>query len=590
MRTLVALIAAAIATSAVALAQRGATAESPVAQQIPNRTITAADCTADRVGGSIAASAIGVPVRGVTLAAPAWVEPAGAVPAYCRVEGSMAPVDTAATARPINFRVILPASWSGRAAQIGGGGMNGIIPNLVGGGPGAPGPSWLERGLATYGSDSGHQMAFGRGRGAAPPVAASGVNTGDDWALNEEAIANLGYAQMKKTRDAAMTLIERVYGARPRFNYFIGTSQGGREALTMAQRYPADYDGVTANVPIVGFSTLMLAPELIRIREKPQASWVTPAKVNAIRGEFMRQCDGLDGLADGIINNYMACRAIFDVTQGARNRHPWTAKRCPGNVDPNPADTSAAACLTDGQIATLEFVYSRYAFATPLAHGARTFGMWVPNTDPSGSGLIVNARFKGQEGAAPEAPTHAHLGILGVTGFLMKDLSANPLDYVEGGPLNRRRQELSAILDGTNPDLAAFHKRGGKMIVTIGTNDTLASPGAQLDYFQSVVDKMGRPTVDRFARFFVMPQTGHGLSGTNHTVDGEGRAIAAAPIPNGYDRIALLFDWVEKGVAPGMSVTVTAGEKSLPLCSYPTYPKYRGGSPAAAASYSCSTP
>src|SRR5688572_16852016 len=575
MRRFVALVVAFTATSGVALAQSG----------------VAADCTADRLGTSIPPAAIGAPVRGVTLAAPAWVEAAGAVPAHCRVDGVIAPVDTSATARPINFRVLLPASWSRRAAQIGGGGMNGIIPNLVGGGPGAPGPSWLERGLATYGSDSGHQMAFGRGRGAAPPAAVSAAaNTGDDWALNEEAIANLGYAQMKKTHDAAMVLVERMYGQRPQFNYYIGTSQGGREALTMAQRYPADYDGVTANVPIVGFSTLMLAPELIRIREKPQANWVMPAKVNAIRGEFIRQCDGLDGLADGIFNNYMACRATFDVRQGARNRHPWAAKRCPDNVDPNPADTTAAACLTDGQISTLEFVYSRYTFATPLAHGTRTFGMWVPNTDPSGSGLIVNARFKGQEGAAPEAPTHAHLGILGVTGFLMKDLSANPLDYVEGGALNRRRQELSAILDGTNPDLAAFHKRGGKMIVTIGTNDTLASPGAQLDYFQSVVDKMGRPTVDRFARFFVMPQTGHGLSGTNHTVDGEGRAIEAAPIPNGYDRIALLFDWVEKGVAPGMSVTVTAGEKSLPLCSYPTYPKYRGGPAAAAASYSCATP
>ena len=110
------------------------------------------------------------------------------------------------------------------------------------------------------------------------------------------------------------------------------------------------------------------------------------------------------------------------------------------------------------------------------------------------------------------------------------------------------------------------------MIVTIGTNDTLASPGAQLDYYQAVIDKMGRGTVDRFARFFVMPQTGHGLSGTNYTTDGEGRTIPSAPIPNRFDQLALLFDWVEKGVAPGMSVTVTAGEKSLPLCSYPTYP------------------
>ena len=207
--------------------------------------------------------------------------------------------------------------------------------------------------------------------------------------------------QMKKTHDAAMVLIERMYGERPRFNYYIGTSQGGREGLTVAQRYPADYDGVAANVPIVNFSTLMLAPELIRIQEKPAANWVTPAKVNAIRGEFMRQCDTLDGLVDGIINNYMACRAIFDVSQGAPNRQPWAAKRCPNNVDPNPADTSANACLTDGQISTLEFVYSHYKFATPLANGVREFGMWMPNTDPSGSGLILPARFADRKAPRP---------------------------------------------------------------------------------------------------------------------------------------------------------------------------------------------
>ena len=124
--------------------------------------------------------------------------------------------------------------------------------------------------------------------------------------MNEEAVKNLGYMQLKKTHDAAMVLMERVYGEKPRFNYFFGSSQGGREALTVAQRYPADYDGIAANVPIVSFSSLMLGPDLIRIQERPLANWVPPAKVNAIRGEFMRQCDKLDGLADGIINNYNA--------------------------------------------------------------------------------------------------------------------------------------------------------------------------------------------------------------------------------------------------------------------------------------------
>jgi len=579
---LVAAPAAFLSATPVALDQ---VASTPAAN--PVGAITGAECTAERLGTTIAPSAVGEPVRSITLSAPSWVEATNGVPAHCRVNGVMAPVDAASSARPINFSVVLPASWSRRAAQLGGGGMNGIVPNLTGGGPGAQGPSLLDRGFATYGSDSGHQMSFG-GRRGAPPAAAAPANTGDDWTLNDEAIKNLGYAQMKKTHDAAMVVIERAYGERPRFNYYIGTSQGGREALTVAQRYPSDYNGVAANVPIVGFSTLMLAPELIRIHEKPQANWVTPAKVNAIRGEFMRQCDSLDGLADGIINNYMACRAIFDVAQGARDRRPWAAKRCPDNVDPNPEDTTAAACLTDGQISTLQFTYSRYAFATPLAHGAKTFGMWVPNTDPSGSGLILNTRFRGQEGAAEGAPMHAHLGVLGVTGFLMKNLSANPLEYVEGGAFNSRRAELSAILDGTNPDLSAFQTRGGKMIVTIGTNDTLASPGAQLDYYQSVLDRMGRGTVDRFARFFVMPQTGHGLTGTTYSVDGDGRTIPASPIPNRYDQLGLLFDWVEKGQAPGMSVTVTAGDRSLPLCSYPSYPRFRTGDARSASSYACS--
>jgi feruloyl esterase len=563
------------------------TAPSTLKRLAPDVVITAADCTAAKLGASIDRPAIGAPVGGVTLSAPSWVEAAGGAPAHCRVNGSIAPVDTASTARPINFGVALPAAWSHRAAQIGGGGMNGVVPNLTGAGGGPAGASLLARGFATYGSDSGHQASFGpagRRGGGAP----AGPNpAANDWALNEEAIANLAYLQMKKTHDVAMVLIERLYGARPRFNYYIGGSQGGREALTVAQRYPADYDGISATVPIVGFSSLMLAPELIRIHEKPLANWVTPAKVNAIRGEFMRQCDTLDGLADGIINNYMACRAIFDVTQGGRNRNPWTAKRCPNNVDPNPEDTSAGACLTDGQISTLQMTYSRYRFATPLAHGARTFGMWVPNTDPSGSGLILPARFRGQEGAAADAPMHSHLGVLGVVGFLMKDPSANPLDYVEGGVFNQRREELSAVLDSTNPDLSAFARRGGKMIVTIGTNDTLASPGAQLDYFQSVIDRMGRSTVDRFARFFVMPQAGHGLSGTNYRVDGTGRTIPSGPIPNRYDQLGLLFGWVENSAAPAMAVTVTSADKSLPLCSYPTYPRYRGGAADSSSSYQC---
>ena len=177
---------------------------------------------------------------------------------------------------------------------------------------------------------------------------------------------------------------------------------------------------------------------------------------------------------------------------------------------------------------------------------ARLAGMFTPDGDLPLDGIpgedpdyiIAKIADALLEGAADGAPMHAHLGILGVTGFLMKNLSANPLDYVEGGAFKERRAELSAILDGTNPDLSAFHKRGGKMIVTIGTNDSLASTGEQLDYYKAVLDKMGRGTVDAFARLFVLPQGGHGLSGNNHTTNGSGQEVARFQIPNQYDKRA----------------------------------------------------
>src|SRR6185369_14983137 len=148
--------------------------------------------------------------------------------------------------------------------------------------------------------------------------------------------------------------------------------------------------------------------ELIRIQEKPADHWVTPAKVAAIRAEFIRQADKLDGLEDGIINNYIAARALFDMSEGDPKRNPWAALRGPDGKDPNPDDNTANAKLSDGQIETLKFVYSRYKFATPLANDLKTFGMWLPNTDPSGSGLIANTRYRGQEGAAEGAPMHSH--------------------------------------------------------------------------------------------------------------------------------------------------------------------------------------
>ena len=289
-------------------------------------TITEADCTSAKLGESIPVTAIGELVSAVTLSAPEWTAAAKGLSSYCSINGAMAPIDPAPNAQPINFQVAFPVNWNGRSAQLGGGGMNGFIPPLTAG-PGAP----FSRGFVTYGSDSGHQaggFGFGRSQASGPPPS-------DDWALNDEAIKNLGYMQMKKTHDAAMVLIERMYGTRPKYNYYIGTSQGGREALTVAERYPDDYDGIAANVPIVGFSSLMLAPALIRIQEKPAANWVTaresqrdPRRVHAAvrqaRRPGGRHHQQLHGLPRDLRREAGQARTVI---RGRRSAVPTTSTR-----------------------------------------------------------------------------------------------------------------------------------------------------------------------------------------------------------------------------------------------------------------------
>jgi feruloyl esterase len=151
-----------------------------------------------------------------------------------------------------------------------------------------------------------------------------------------------------------------------------------------------------------------------------------------------------------------------------------------------------------------------------------------------------------------------------------------------------RQRQLSEWVDSTNPDLSAFQRAGGKLLVAIGTNDTLASPGAQLDYFAALVGKMGQRTLDGFARLYVLPQRGHGLSGNSHTITGTGRSVAATPLPSQFDRMAMLQKWVEQDQAPDKSVTVTgAGGASGLMCTYPQYPHYQSGAPEQAQSWKC---
>ncbi len=205
-------------------------------------------------GRRIAASEIGLPTTGASVVSAHLVAAAGqrvshgqvvlAIPEYCRVKGIIAPVDPQAPT--INFHVNVPTSWNGKLIQLGGSGLNGGIPvalttSMQWGPESIPrnAPYALSRGFVTYGSDSGHTNAGMRVGGPGFAV---------DWMSNQEALTNFASAQKKKTRDVAVVLVKTLYGVGPRHSYFMGTSQGGREALMVAQRFPQDYDGVFSQI------------------------------------------------------------------------------------------------------------------------------------------------------------------------------------------------------------------------------------------------------------------------------------------------------------------------------------------------------
>ena len=319
-------------------------------------------------GLAIAPASIGLPTTGATVTSAALVGASPqavngeravlAIPEYCKVVGSIAPVDPSAP--KINFQVNLPTSWNRKLAQLGGSGNNGVIPVALTTGmqwgpesipPNAP--YALSRGFVVYGSDSGHQTSGGgRGAGADAPAGPPPP----DWTANDEAFTNFAFAQMKKTHDVAVTLVAKFYGEAIRRSYYLGSSQGGREALIVVQRFPQDYDGVFAQVPAHAYVHLSIGDPLARAKSQAGDGWIPPAKVAIVGKEVLRQCDALDGIEDGLVSNYLACNRKFDP---AVTPNPLSAVRCPDGTD------TGTTCLSDPQILAANAVHASVSYPIP---------------------------------------------------------------------------------------------------------------------------------------------------------------------------------------------------------------------------------
>ena len=476
---------------------------------------------------------------------------APALPEHCQVIGAIAPADPKAPR--IRFQVNLPTQWNGNSLQYGGGGFNGVLINGLSLTPSArpdrPGP--LARGYVTYGTDSGHQNAPG------VPLQA--------FALNDEALVNFAHASYKKVRDVAVDLMKRRYGQAPRKLYFFGSSEGGREGITMAQRYPADFDGIFSRVPVINWVALQVAGTRAGVAQFGEG-WLSPDKVKLVHDAVAAACDARDGLADGIVSDYEDCLRVFDVSN----------LRCTAGP--------AAGCLTEPQVKAVQALHTPLQLNYTLANGVRGYPAWGRGGENMPGSGPVGGWPSWQTGSAPPTippgPSSSRAWLYGsgaIQYFIARDPTYDPRRFNPDEFVGRMRA-VSALMDSTNPDLTAFAARGGRLIISEHMADYAQSPYAGIEYYKSVVERMGQSAADGFLRLYVTPGADH-------------MGIGA---PSAVDMVNVLSDWVEKGTAPGDLVQSThelkppfAATAARPMCRYPAFPRYRGGDAGRAESFEC---
>jgi feruloyl esterase len=509
-------------------------------------SMSPADACTTLNGTAVAASAIALATTGAKVTATALQPASGtgptAVGEYCRVQGVINPVDR--TAPVISFQLNLPSTWNNKAFQLMGGGYDGSVITGTGGVPGSGGIGTpLARGYATFGSDSGH---------AGSAVEAS-------FALNQEALENYLGDQLRKTRDVAMQLINTRYGSAPSRTYAGGGSGGGREALYVADRWPALYDGVISYYPAWSLTAMLTNYNRIAKALAAPGAWSNPTKQTLVFNAVTAACDALDGAADGLVGNVAACH--FD---------PQTL-RCAGGTD------TGNTCLSDAQIAGFNAYATGLALPFALANGTNSY--------PAYNMFNGAANLTGAMGSlAPVTPSTTQMAFAHYIGesfvryWITGDANDDSLqfDINSVGYFRQRAQYISSRQDIT-PDLSAFAAKGGKVLMLHGQADPIIPTASAEDYYNRIVASMGAPSVASFLKFYEVPGYGHGNGAFNVS----------------WDSITALENWVEHGAVPVAQVARDANasqnNRTRPLCEYPTWPKYNGTADInAATSYACS--
>lgn len=480
---------------------------------------------------------------------PAEFERASTVelPSFCRVQGVLRPTADS----HIAFEAWLPAeNWNGRFQGVGNGGFAGSIPysGLA---------SAMRSGHAVAATDTGHSTG----------------GTDASWARGHpEKVIDFGWRAVHLTAVAGKALAATYYGTAPRKSYFVSCSNGGRQALMEAQRFPDDYDGIIAGAPAYNWTRLFTGFVWnARALGQPGAS-IPAVKTPAIAAAVLAQCDKLDGLADGLLGDPRQCRfdpAVLRCTAGETN-----------------------SCLTDPQIASLRAIYqgpqkpdgTQIYFGFPpggeAAPASPGWDLWIFGAGPGASiQNFFGSNFIKYVYGAPDDWTPA-----------MFDFGRD-FDLVDA--------KTAATFNAIDADLSRFAARGGKLILYHGWSDAAIPAQGTIAYHDAVTRAMGADKAASFVRTFMAPGMHHCAGGVGPSDFGQ-----SGPSPENDDPTtsltAALQAWVEEDRAPEQVVARQMPVPGAPpsetartglLCAYPQQARLMpGGDPLKAESYVCRAP
>jgi feruloyl esterase len=493
----------------------------------------AADC--ERIGGSLVAAGAFTPPSGNNAAI------FKTMPEFCRVSGVLTPSSDS----HIEFEVWMPvANWNGRYLGVGNGGFAGSIgyTSLA---------DAVAHGYAASSTDTGHQAG----------------GTDGAWALGHyEKLVDYGYRAIHETAVKAKAVIAAFYGGGPKKAYFSSCSNGGRQALLEAQRYPGDYDGIIAGAP-ANYFTHNLAGFVWNAQALDGPGYIPMAKLKSIESAALASCDAADGVKDGVIDDPTRCHL-----------DPSTLA-CKG--------PDADTCLTDAQVIALKKIYdgpknskSEQIFPGYQPGGETGMGGWAPWITGLNPGK--SAQFAFGNGLFAD--------------MIFQDPAWDYRKMNFDRDMKIADDKAARILNATDANLKVFKDRGGKLLLYHGWSDAAIAPTNTIQYFESVVAKMGRKQSAEFVELFMVP-------GMQHCAGGPGPSDFGAQSPAvsdpSHSMIKSLEQWVEQGTAPTRIIATkykTDGNpasgvaRTRPLCPYPLVAKYSGsGSTDDAANFSCAS-